>query len=728
MSDSTVHTESIPIQEDRFSPISQKSGKSRRLGLVGSGRADALHHKPIMLCFLFFTIIAVLGALQTTGAAAARRVSSFTSGLHEVTASICDEMGCFGAVATPLTWMEHFANCKSLGGELVHVKSLGVNTIVQELGVNVSEDFVWVGLQDEICEGEPYWSSPTGISKISRDSYVNWKNSRHVPNSRRNCATLRASSGEWQYQRCQESFPAICALFAQETALNQSCTSGQCKSCSGDVCYHFVRKRLDYRRARDYCKTRFDGILAGIGSAKEQREVSSLLLKVKDHHKVRRVRLGLRKDGGGRGWVNEESAEELSFSNWRDGEGSKRGSCAAMRATCAGHGKWQAYSCKVRQSFLCKSSQNTQPDAFRYYSKTLTEANSKFVRACSSAQSELKEYAHPEVGDNGEPLKAYTCYQRRKNPENIIVTISGTHGVEGYAGSAMQIGLLEDKHQNLSIPDNFDVLHVHMINPYGASFILKEDEQNADQYKNYAALYKENITNPLLVEFNDALNISQLGTESGQNAARQVFEGVIRKYGPEKFGEFSVLGQGARPQGIAYWGAKESWGTQRLQEICNLYLTDAKHLLVIDWHTAVGPYGTWTVLGIDESEGVFANWLRGTTNVTVMASSVPTGSSPGFEFLRKGVDTKIVRGVIEAGTYSDAEFVSSFATNLYCRFYEGGWKSEICAFTRERILEFFYPQSPSWKLETWKNFQFLWPRLVAGMTMMTSNATRAGKH
>ena len=63
-----------------------------------------------------------------------------------------------------------------------------------------------------------------------------------------------------------------------------------------------------------------------------------------------------------------------------------------------------------------------------------------------------------------------------------------------------------------------------MINPYGASFVLKENEDNADQYKNFAGLYAAGIDNPVLVEFIDAYNLPALGDPAAQQACKIEFD------------------------------------------------------------------------------------------------------------------------------------------------------------------------------------------------------------
>jgi hypothetical protein len=65
----------------------------------------------------------------------------------------------------------------------------------------------------------------------------------------------------------------------------------------------------------------------------------------------------------------------------------------------------------------------------------------------------------------------------------MLVLISGTHGVEGFAGSACQLaavrlGLFGE------LPSDLAVLMIHSINPYGFAFCRRVTESNVDLNRN----------------------------------------------------------------------------------------------------------------------------------------------------------------------------------------------------------------------------------------------------
>lgn len=240
--------------------------------------------------------------------------------------------------------------------------------------------------------------------------------------------------------------------------------------------------------------------------------------------------------------------------------------------------------------------------------------------------------------------------------------LSGTHGVEGYAGSFAQIAMLQNPDM-FPLPAGWRAVHVHQINPFGASYGVKENEDNADQNKNVGRLWEKNLDNPILVEFIDALNIPALGDPAAQQAAATVPAALAMKYGPERLNNALKLGQGVRPIGIGYFGPSRSWSTQVLDRVTSTYLPSAKQVVYIDWHTAVGEFGSWTVLAVEDSSlSVLNGWMQG-SGTPVLISDVPSGDNkPFFEYARGGSGTAaIVRMIVEAGTYKQEDYQAYLA-------------------------------------------------------------------
>ena len=79
-----------------------------------------------------------------------------------------------------------------------------------------------------------------------------------------------------------------------------------------------------------------------------------------------------------------------------------------------------------------------------YFSATYSDARAQFLSACLDAKATVKSYQNPRRGPAGESLFTDTTWIGPDGATNVVVVTSSTHGVEGFAGSAIQIGLLRD--------------------------------------------------------------------------------------------------------------------------------------------------------------------------------------------------------------------------------------------------------------------------------------------
>src|SRR5688572_13491728 len=73
------------------------------------------------------------------------------------------------------------------------------------------------------------------------------------------------------------------------------------------------------------------------------------------------------------------------------------------------------------------------------FSDSYAEARRKFVEAARRAGAKLASYKHPEErGPGGEPLYLDVTVLGPGDASRVFVVGSGTHGIEGYSGSAVQ--------------------------------------------------------------------------------------------------------------------------------------------------------------------------------------------------------------------------------------------------------------------------------------------------
>src|SRR5580704_16265329 len=80
-----------------------------------------------------------------------------------------------------------------------------------------------------------------------------------------------------------------------------------------------------------------------------------------------------------------------------------------------------------------------------FFADGYVNARAKFRSAAEDAGAALHAFEHPsEFGPTGEKLGIDVAVIGSQRASRCLLLISGTHGVEGYAGSGCQVGFFRD--------------------------------------------------------------------------------------------------------------------------------------------------------------------------------------------------------------------------------------------------------------------------------------------
>lgn len=130
------------------------------------------------------------------------------------------------------------------------------------------------------------------------------------------------------------------------------------------------------------------------------------------------------------------------------------------------------------------------PESLAYYFDTYEECRSAFVRAVESLDRRfdaVEIYRIPVEGSKEPGLTTDIVYlPAREEPENLVVLTSGTHGIEGFVGSAVQRMFIEDLLRDDWL-DETGILVIHALNPYGMKVYRRVTENNVDLNRNCSA-------------------------------------------------------------------------------------------------------------------------------------------------------------------------------------------------------------------------------------------------
>ena len=341
----------------------------------------------------------------------------------------------------------------------------------------------------------------------------------------------------------------------------------------------------------------------------------------------------------------------------------------------------------------------------KYFSSNYEEAREKFLRSCHNADASIESFKNPYPGPKGDMLFTDVALIGPNHANNILVLGSGTHGVEGFAGSAIQTGLLEEGIA-MDLKNDMSILLIHAINPYGFASLRRWNEDNVDLNRNFLDHSKPYPRNSGYEQLADTINPKSISLwENVKSCFRIAWFGL--KHGRRKLKEAISGGQYTHPQGIFFGGTSETWSNKIIREIASRYLSHTKRVVVVDIHTGLGPCGNAEII-LNENEQSSAykrsvEWWGDKVKTTVSGESVSVHlqESLKLDLPRILPNTEVTAVSLEFGTISALKVFWALRAENWLYHY-GGEKYPGARRIKDELLRAFYPDSDKWKTQVWK--------------------------
>lgn len=215
-------------------------------------------------------------------------------------------------------------------------------------------------------------------------------------------------------------------------------------------------------------------------------------------------------------------------------------------------------------------------------------ARARFLAAAAGAGAAIDHHPFPERGPQGEELAIDVAWIGPEAPERAILVVSGTHGVEGFAGSMCQSRWLE-ANPDLLPPPGLAVVFVHAFNPYGFAWVRRVNEDNVDVNRNFAD-FDDPPANPGYDELAAALAPKQWGEEARKAPDAELFEWAMT-HGMEAMQAAVSGGQYRHPKGIFYGGTGPVRSHRTMRAIVESRIAGARQVVILDLHTGLGAWG-----------------------------------------------------------------------------------------------------------------------------------------
>lgn len=222
----------------------------------------------------------------------------------------------------------------------------------------------------------------------------------------------------------------------------------------------------------------------------------------------------------------------------------------------------------------------------RHFSATYRQARRRFLEA-AAVRGAVESYVHPLAGMEGEEIATDTALVGANDAEKLFIVSSGTHGPEGFSGSACQLTLLSDELLMRANERGIAVLLIHAVNPFGFSHLKRTNEDNIDLNRNFNDFGAPYAANPVYEEIHSLL-VPAAWPPSPDNEEKLV-AAMVRLAGQRSPGVSS--GQAVHPDGLFYSGTAPAWSNRTVRSIVRKHGVGRRHIAWIDVHTGLGPYG-----------------------------------------------------------------------------------------------------------------------------------------
>ena len=357
-----------------------------------------------------------------------------------------------------------------------------------------------------------------------------------------------------------------------------------------------------------------------------------------------------------------------------------------------------------------------------FFPTAYADAQQRFRTVATAQGLPVEQYHNPAAGPGGEALATHVVRVGPPAAARVLFVMSGTHGAEGFCGSGIQYGLLQQEPASI-LPPGTAVVLVHAINPYGFAWLRRVTEDNVDlnrNHVNHAAPYPDNAG---YRELREAICPTEW-TGPARAAAEARLSAYAAQHGAMALQAAISGGQYLDPEGVFFGGRSLTWSARTLYDILDRHAGGARHVGFIDLHTGLGPYGHGELISEhapgDPVVARLRDWLG--DDVTSLqdgsASSAPLTGTNGCGIERQLSRVATVTTVtLEYGTFPIDRILAAVRADCWLhRHGEPGsarWR-EIKA----EMRQCFYPDAEDWKRMVWERAAAVQAAMLAGLAAL----------
>lgn len=337
----------------------------------------------------------------------------------------------------------------------------------------------------------------------------------------------------------------------------------------------------------------------------------------------------------------------------------------------------------------------------RFFSSDYGLARTRFRTAAERAGFELAAYPIDAKGPDGSALTIDVARKGKVNARRSLVVSSGTHGVEGFFGSAVQLALLERRLSGHVIDSERSIVLVHAINPYGFAWRRRVNEDNIDLNRNFLLPGQPfSGAPPAYGELDALLNPSR--PPSALEPFLLVAGLKILRHGFAALKSAVAQGQYDFPQGVFFGGHGPSQSQRIFTQHAPAWLGTPERVLHLDFHTGLGAWASYALCVDLPVEHPRVAQLKSEFGADNVQSYDPKGvmyeirGALGSFLASRFPNTQYDCLLAEFGTYSPLRVLQAMRREN-CVHLHARTNAALDARAKQELVEVFCPKADAWR-------------------------------
>ncbi|MEO1799248.1 MAG: DUF2817 domain-containing protein [Cyanobacteria bacterium J06629_2] len=340
--------------------------------------------------------------------------------------------------------------------------------------------------------------------------------------------------------------------------------------------------------------------------------------------------------------------------------------------------------------------QTEYPSHFYFkYSK----ARHNFLAAASEPATFIESWQHPLRGLGGEKLYLDLAWFGDRHASKVLLLISGTHGVEGYCGSGIQVGSIRTGWHR-EADEQVAIAMLHGLNPYGMSHLRRVDEAGIDVNRNFIDFQQPLPSNKLYDDLVEVIIPPQWTTETQTQTLDRLTEYLYHT--PDGIADLAK-GQYQYWYAPFYGGEVPSWSNRVLQQIGDRFLEDKQAIGILDYHTGLGQHATGQLITLPSTSGAESKLVRSIWGdkavIAGSEQSVTTYTPKGTVIAAlqaRLANSRYVAAAYEFGTIPENEVFQALRADHWL-YLHGDLEDEPAIQIKQNMLDAFYCDRPDWQ-------------------------------